>query len=230
MAQAPSPEDLTDIVAIDGPAGAGKSTVARMVARRLNYAFLDTGAMYRAATWWALHNGVDLHDPEALIAATKSMHYKVRVEDGDQRIFVGEHDVTHAIRSQEVTREIHRLDQIPEVRAQLVALQRKMAAPQPTVAEGRDMGTVVFPTAKCKVFLEASIDERTRRRADELEQKGHTVDREQLRQAIARRDEQNRTRAVAPLRPAEDAVIIDTTHMTLDEVVDKIVNLSEQTA
>lgn len=219
-------DTITDIVAIDGPAGAGKSTVARRVADRLGFAFLDTGAMYRAATWRAMARGVSFDDPAAVAESTCAMRLDMTEENGAKRIYVDGEEVTDAIRSPEVTRQIYRLDENAEVRAHLVALQRGVGAMRPTVAEGRDIGTVVFPKAKCKVFMDASIDERARRRAAELGEKGAPVDLAILREEIRIRDEKNRTRAIAPLRRAEDAVLIDTTTMTIDEVVDRIVDLA----
>jgi len=217
---------ITDIVAIDGPAGAGKSTVARRVADRLGFAFLDTGAMYRAATWRAMARGIRFDDPAAVAESTRAMRLDMVDENGAKKIYVDGEEVTDAIRSPEVTRQIYRLDENAEVRAHLVALQRAVGAVRPTVAEGRDIGTIVFPKAKCKVFMDASIDERARRRAAELAAKSVPVNMEVLREEIRVRDEKNRTRVIAPLRRAEDAVLIDTTTMTIDEVVDKIVDLA----
>ncbi|HNR29604.1 MAG TPA: (d)CMP kinase [Candidatus Hydrogenedentes bacterium] len=220
--------NITRIVAIDGPAGAGKSTTARRVARALGFAFLDTGAMYRAATWCALHNGADLDAPDALAASTEAMELVMNETNGEQRVAVGGVDVTDAIRTPEITRLIYKLDQNPAVRRRLVALQREIGARGPTVAEGRDIGTVVFPEAACKIFLDASLEERTRRRARELESKGVAVDLEALRAEIHDRDEKNRTRRDSPLKQAEDAVLVDTTDMTPDEVVDAIVRLARE--
>jgi CMP/dCMP kinase len=216
----------TYIVAIDGPAGAGKSTVARRVAERLGYAFLDTGAMYRAATWRALAFGLDLDDPEAMAESTRLMRLDLNERPNGLQVVVDGQDVTEAIRSPEVTRLIYKLDENPAVRARLVEQQRAFAAKRSTVAEGRDMGTVVFPEAKCKVFLDASLDERARRRAAELRSKGLEVDMDALREEVRVRDEKARTRAVAPLRRAEDATLLDTTRLTIDEAVEKILDLA----
>ncbi len=216
-------DTLTRIVAIDGPAGAGKSTVSRAVARALGFAFLDTGAMYRAATWWAMRQGVDLADSEALTASTAAMDLELIPEDGKLRVRVGDHDVTDAIRTSTVTNNIRNLDGIQGVRDHLVRLQREFAAKQPTVAEGRDMGTVVFPKARCKIYLDASLDTRAKRRADELAEKGETPAWETLRDEIHARDENDRNRKVAPLQVAEDAYMLDTTGMTVDDVIAAIV-------
>jgi len=222
------PERITEVMAIDGPAGAGKSTAARRLAKLLGFAFLDTGAMYRAATWRALDRGVDLDDHAALARSTQQMDLRIDESDGAQTVLVDGRDVTEAIRSPEVTREIYRLDAIPEVRAHLVELQRHVASLRPTVAEGRDMGTVVFPRAKCKFYLEASLDERARRRFEELRSKGIEVDFQALRDEIESRDLKTMTRAISPLRPADDAVRIDTTHLTLDQVVDQMAAVARQ--
>jgi cytidylate kinase len=219
-------ESLVDIVAIDGPAGAGKSTVAREAARRLGMRFLDTGAMYRAATWWAMHSHVSFRDTGALAESTRTMPLELIERDGGLIVRVGGTDVSQAIRTPEVTRNIRHLDGVPAVRAHLVQLQREFAARGPTVAEGRDMGTVVFPKARCKIFLDASIGERALRRALELEAKGHPVDRAALEAEIAARDDNDRNRAVAPLRAAPDATIVDTTGKSLDAVVNEIVALA----
>lgn len=221
------PDLLVDVVAIDGPAGAGKSSVAREAAARLGMAFLDTGAMYRAATWRALEQGVALDDADALVESTRAMALELRPDDGGLRVFVDGRDVSAAIRTPEVTRNIRHLDGIAGVRSRLVELQREFAARGPTVAEGRDMGTVVFPRARCKIFLDASVDERTRRRTLQLEAEGRTVDVSALRAEIAARDHNDRSRSIAPLRPAEGATILDTTGMAFDDVANEIARLAK---
>ncbi|MBM3289712.1 MAG: (d)CMP kinase [Candidatus Hydrogenedentes bacterium] len=222
------PRTIADILAIDGPAGAGKSTVARRAAGALGFAFLDSGAMYRAATWNAMHRGVAWDDADALASATRAMQLEL-IEDADgARVLVDGQDVSRDIRTPEVTRHIARLDHNPEVRAHLVELQRAFGARGRTVAEGRDMGTVVFPNAKCKVYLDASIDERARRRALEFEAKGVAFDASTLREDIRVRDEKDMTRDVAPLRRADDAVLLDTSRMTTDDVVAAIVALARE--
>lgn len=215
---------ITDVVTIDGPAGAGKSTVARRAAERLGYAFLDTGAMYRAATWRALEHNAPLDDPEALANVTREMDLDMRSED---KVIVDGVDVTQAIRSPEVTRNIHYLADNQAVRDVIVAQQRRIGAKGPTVAEGRDIGTIVFPKARCKIYLDASPEERARRRAGDMEAAGHAVDLDELAREIRERDERDRNRAVAPLVRADDAVEIDTTGMTPDETVDTVVALVE---
>ena len=220
------PNTITDVVAIDGPAGAGKSTVARRAAQQLGYAFLDTGAMYRAATWWAMDQRIDLDDPQALARAVRHMPLEIREQDRGPKIIVDGRDVTQAIRSPEVTRRIDKLAGLPAVRVHLVARQRAVGVRGPTVAEGRDIGTVVFPKAKCKIYMTASLDERARRRAADLEAQGRSVDLDALREEIRARDDESLTRRESPLRRAEDAILLDTTSMTLDQVVDRIVELA----
>lgn len=213
------------VIAIDGPAGAGKSTVARRVAERLNYAFLDTGAMYRAATWRALNHRIPWHDRDALIASTRAM----ALEFKDGRVRVDGQDVTDEIRTAEVTRNIRHLDGIPEVRAQLGSLQRRIGTARPTVAEGRDMGTVIFPDAVCKVYLDAGLEERARRRAAQLSEQNSQVDVKEVLTEIEARDANDQTRDAAPLRAAPDAHRIDTTGLSVEEVVERIVQLVEGT-
>lgn len=214
---------LTQIVAIDGPAGAGKSTAARRAARELGFAFLDTGAMYRAATWRVLEKGVPLDDPAAVAASTQAMALQLEETPAGIHVTVDGEDVTRAIRTAAVTRNIYHIDQNPAVRSHLVVLQRAFARKRPTVAEGRDMATVVFPQARCKIYLDASLEERARRRTLELQSQGTAAEIEEVRREIAERDEKSRTRAVAPLRRAPGALLIDTTGMRLEDVVDRIV-------
>jgi cytidylate kinase len=217
MNQSIDPRTLTNVITIDGPAGAGKSTLAKRIASELGYAFLDTGAMYRSATWWAIHNAVDMTDREALTESTHSIPLQMKNVDGSLIVQVDSIDVTREIRTPEITNAIKSLDGIPAVREKMVSLQRQIASQAPTVAEGRDMGTVVFPHAKAKIFLEASLEERTRRRARELEGKSIPFNIRELESEIHARDENDRNRAISPLKPAYDALIIDTSAMILDE-------------
>jgi cytidylate kinase len=196
------------------------------VAETLGAAFLDTGAMYRAATWWAMSQQVDLDDPDAVAAATESLPLELEDVKGRVRVTVDGRDVSEAIRTPGVTRLIHKLDENPRVRGCLVELQQQFGARGLTVAEGRDIGTVVFPKAKCKVYLDASLDERTRRRAAQLAEQGVDVGFHQLREELRERDRKNMTRDIAPLRKADDATCIDTTTMNLGDVVDAVVALA----
>lgn len=217
--------DGTQIVAIDGPAGAGKSSVSRQLARTLGFAFLDTGAMYRAATWRAMTHGICLDEPDAVTRSTQEMRLDMRESADGLRVFVDGTDVTDAIRTPEVTRNIYRLDQAPGVRRRLVALQREFGCRRPTVAEGRDIGTVVFPEARCKIYLDASIACRAERRARELEARGTAVDMAALMEEIRDRDEKSMTRLDSPLRRADDAVLVDTTDMSFEQVVARLLEI-----
>ncbi len=216
------------IVAIDGPAGAGKSTVARAVARRLDLLFLDTGAMYRAITWKALSEGLALDDADAMTRlARESQIALIPGEDGD-RVRIDGQDVTDAIRMPEVTRHVSQVAAHAGVREVLVDRQRELGKGGGVVAEGRDIGTVVFPQAPVKIFLVASPMERARRRAKDLEAKGHAVDLDELAAEIARRDAYDSNRAVSPLKAAEDAVRVDTDQLSAEQVVDRILEIARQ--
>jgi len=221
-------EPITQVVAIDGPAGAGKSTVARRVADALGFAFLDTGASYRAATWLAMQQGIDWDDLAALEATVATMELTLDASQHPPRVTVNGEDVTRAIRARELTGNIHRIADRPELRAHLVALQRDLARPRPTVAEGRDMGTVVFPGARCKVYLDASVEERARRRAAELQAAGHEADEAAIQEEIAARDARDRARPVGALIQAQDAIPVDTTGKGIEEVVEEICALARE--
>ena len=212
----------TRVIAVDGPAGAGKSTTARSVAHRLGWSYLDTGALYRCVALQALERGVDLDDGDALakIAAALDVRFGV---GADTRVMLGERDVTTAIRAPELSQAASRVSAVPTVRAALVDLQRRSARPPGTVAEGRDMGTVIFPNAQLKVFLDADIGERARRRAQDLRDAGREDALADVRSQMSERDARDAGRAVAPLKPAADAMVLDTTHLGLDEVVERIV-------
>lgn len=207
------------VIAIDGPAGAGKSTVARRVSQLLGLLFLDTGAMYRALTWKALQQGLDLADEGALARLARESRIELVASDGGDRVRIDGRDVTDAIRSPEVTRRVSEVARVPAVREHLVALQQAMGQGGGVVAEGRDIGTVVFPAADLKIFLVASPAERARRRARDLEKAGHAVDLASLEAEIARRDSLDSNRAHSPLRPAADAVLVDSDRLSADEVV-----------
>lgn len=209
------------VVTIDGPAGAGKSTVARTVAERLGWRFLDTGAMYRAVTLAALRRGVDLERRAEVAALARSL----RVELPPGRVLLDGEDVSDAIRTRDVTGSIRHVADNPEARAVLNGWQRAFAAAHDTITEGRDQGTVVFPDALCKLFLTASLDERARRRREELEARGEPARVSEIRDEIRRRDERDRARAVAPLAPAPDAIEVDTTGLPLEAVIGRVLEL-----
>lgn len=218
----------TQIIAIDGPAGAGKSSTARMVAQKLGFAFLDTGAMYRAATWWALHNSCDLDNADALAQSTAEMQLDIREENGQQQVTVNGTDITDAIRTTEITRQIYKLDQNSAVRRQLVALQRQFGERSPTVAEGRDIGTVVFPNAKCKIYMDASPEVRAKRRMLQMQEKGMSADYDAILQDIVERDTLAMQRDDSPLCKAEDAILLDTSNLNFEEVVNAIITIARE--
>ncbi|MEW9669721.1 (d)CMP kinase [Ammoniphilus sp. 3BR4] len=215
-------------IAIDGPAGAGKSTVAQLVAKQIGFTYIDTGAMYRALTLMALEKNVSLDNEESLLEILRSMTILLKQELNEQKVFIGDREVTEEIRHPEVTRNVSLVAKHPLVRHKLVDMQRNMAAEQNVVMDGRDIGTHVLPNAQVKVFLTASIEERALRRYKDLQQKGHTPDLEQLKDEIARRDQLDSERETAPLRCAEDAIVVDSTGLTIDQVVDKIVALFKE--
>lgn len=210
-------------IAIDGPASSGKSTVARIVAKLFDYTYLDTGAMYRAATYLALQYQVDPEDSAAIIALLDQFPISFgRNEKGEQLVFVGDVDITHAIRENQVTNHVSWVSALAPIREKLVDLQRKIAAQGGIVMDGRDIGTVVLPNAELKIFLIASVEERALRRFKENKEKGISTDLERLKEEIALRDHKDSTRAVSPLRAAEDAITFDTTGVSIEGVVEFI--------
>lgn len=213
------------VVAVDGPVGSGKSTVARRVAARLGYVYLDTGAMYRAVGLLATEAGVALDDEEAVVALARSAGLSF---GGDGRLFAGERDVSDAIRTLEMGAAASRVSALPGVRGLLVEEQRRLAGDTDIVMEGRDIGTNVFPDAAVKVYLTARPDVRAARRAAELRAKGDEVDEAQVLAALLVRDRRDSTRAVAPLRRAADAVELDTSGLTLDEVVEAVAGIARR--
>jgi cytidylate kinase len=215
------------IVAIDGPAGSGKSTVARGVARRLGFAHLDSGALYRAVTLLALEDGIDPRDGEALARLAAEISLDLRDHQSVQ-VLVDGRDVSEEIRAPAVTLASSTVAAHPEVRSALLEKQRSLIAAGNYVVEGRDIGTVVAPTAAVKVFLTANPNERARRRAAELEQRGHPAEADAVRTLLEQRDLLDTTRSAAPLRPAEDAVEVDTTRLSPEAAIERVVELVEQ--
>ncbi|MGI6604365.1 MAG: (d)CMP kinase [Firmicutes bacterium] len=216
-------------VAIDGPAGSGKSTVARRVARELGYLYIDTGAMYRAVTLQALRRGVPIDDPVALECLARETRVEfVSQEDGVQAVYLNGEEVTRALRSPEVNEMVSHVAKVPGVRRELTRLQQKLGAAGGVVMDGRDVGTVVLPQAEVKVFLTASIEERVRRRLREMEDRGYPVSTVAVKREVLARDCEDESRALAPLKPAADAVLLDSTYLSVNQVVKKIVSLVRQ--
>lgn len=207
-------------IAIDGPASSGKSTVAKIIAKDFNYTYLDTGAMYRAATYMALRNHLTENDVDEIVTLLETYSVSFgRSENGEQLVFVGDVDVTHPIRENEVTNNVSWVASIPEVREKLVHLQQLIAAQGGIVMDGRDIGTVVLPDAELKIFLVASVEERAERRYKENLEKGIPTDLETLKKEIAERDYKDSHREVSPLKPAADSIHFDTTGIGIAEVV-----------
>ncbi|MDR7420075.1 MAG: (d)CMP kinase [Armatimonadota bacterium] len=213
------------VIAIDGPTASGKSTVARAIARRLGLEYLDTGAMYRSVALVATQQGLDLNDAPAMTRLASTLRIESRPNGAGDRTLVDGRDVTEAIRAPEVSTAASVVSALPGVRAALVARQRERAASGGIVMEGRDIGTVVLPDADLKIFLEATLEARARRRHAELQARGVSISLEEVQRQEAERDRRDATRTHSPLRPARDAVVIDTTALTPDEVVGTILRL-----
>ncbi|HYD47945.1 MAG TPA: (d)CMP kinase [Terriglobales bacterium] len=216
------------VVAIDGPGGAGKSTVSRLLAQALGYRYVDTGAMYRVIGVLAAERGIGLDDAARLAALCDQTEIDFVDRDGKPRVLAGERDFTEVIRTAEAAQHASRYSTVAAVRDHLVARQRAMGAAGGVVMEGRDIGTVVFPDAALKVFLDASAGERARRRAQELHGTVSATDIEKMARDIEERDTRDRTRAHSPLRAAEDALIIDTTASSIDAVVKELLSLARE--
>jgi CMP/dCMP kinase len=219
----PSERGSRPIVAIDGPSGAGKGTIARAVATRLRYRHIDTGAMYRALAWKAIYDGMDLSDEAALSALAG----RINLDVAEGRVRVDDHDIAAAIRTPEIDAAAAVVARYPRVREALIARQRALGAAGGVVMEGRDIGTVVFPGAEVKIFLDASPEERARRRATDP---SHTAGRgvaaiQDVATALEERDRSDRTRAASPLTQASDAVVIDTTTLSIEDAVEKVMEI-----
>jgi CMP/dCMP kinase len=215
-------------IAIDGPAAAGKSTIAKKIAKTLNYIYVDTGAMYRALTYKALNQKVSLIDEQALYDLLMETDIELRPSENGQLVFVDQQNVTAEIRNNEVTGSVSEVAKHRLIREEMVHRQQLFAKNGGVVMDGRDIGTHVLPNAEVKIFMIASVEERAERRHQENLQKGFPSDIEQLKEEIALRDKQDSERKVAPLKKAEDAIEIDTTSLTIDQVVDKIMSLVEE--
>ena len=207
------------IIAIDGPAGSGKSTAARNLARALGFRFLDTGAMYRAVTWKAIRDGIDLNDDEAMVELTGRTRLRLEPVDGMTRVFVDGVEVSDEIRSEAVSRAVYHVAGSRRCRGLIVGMQREFAAEGGVVAEGRDIGTVVFPDAELKFFLMADARERARRRVAQLAVKGERANVDDVLRDIEMRDRRDSERAVSPLKQAPDAIVVDTTDNSEEETL-----------
>ncbi len=212
------------IIAIDGPSGAGKGTIARAIARRLGFRHVDTGAMYRAVAWKALHAAIDLNDEGAVSTLAERVEFDV----SNGRVSVDGHDIGGAIRTPEMDAAASVVARQPAVRRVLVERQRALAVEGGTVMEGRDIGTVVFPRAQVKIYLDASPEERARRRATDPAHTSGTAAIQEVATALAERDRRDTTRAASPLAVAEDAVVIDTTALSIEEAVERVMEIVRQ--
>lgn len=208
------------VIAIDGPSGAGKSTAARLLAKRLGYIYIDTGAMYRAVGWKAVQEGIDLNDESALSSLSSRIDITITNDNENPRIYVDGMDVSGQIRTPEIGMAASEVSKSPSVRSRLLVLQRRLGEGGGVVMDGRDIGTVVFPDADLKFYLDADPAERGRRRYLELKSRGLDVDPDRITKEIIERDRQDSMRDIAPLRPAPDAVVIDSSSMSIDEVLD----------
>lgn len=215
-------------IAIDGPAGAGKSTIAKTVSKELGYIYVDTGALYRTVGLNALRKGVDTKDAEGVIATLDGLKVSLRFVDNEQRVFLGEEDVSSAIRQNEVSMAASNVSAIPKVREFLFDLQRDIAKNNNCIMDGRDIGTVVLPDAQIKLFLTASAEARADRRYKELVEKGQTVDYDVILKEIKERDYQDSHREIAPLKQADDAILVDSTEMDLPATINYMLNIIKE--
>ena len=212
-------------IAIDGPAGAGKSTIAKKVAKKMGYIYVDTGAMYRAMALFMIKQGIDPSDAPSIEEACKIADISIEYRDGEQEVLLNGENVNAYLRTEEVGNMASVTSVNAKVREKLVELQQKLAKTKDVVMDGRDIGTVVLPNAEVKVYLTASSMVRAQRRALELEAKGESADLSKIEADIIERDNRDMTRAISPLKQAEDATLIDSSYMTIDEVVEAILNL-----
>lgn len=209
-------------IAIDGPAGAGKSTIAKLVAKKLDYIYVDTGAMYRAIAYELVRTGVDIEDEQALTDACSKMKIEIKYEDNIQQVYMNGENFTPYLRTEETGNMASKSSAKAPVRAALLDIQRNMAVEHNVVMDGRDIGTNVLPNAETKIYLTASAEERANRRYKELTEKGEAADYDKIKADIIERDERDMNRDIAPLKQADDAVLIDSSNMTIEEVVNKI--------
>lgn len=209
-------------IAIDGPAGAGKSSIAKLVAKELSFVYVDTGAMFRTMAYYFLNHGIDTQDEAAVNANCDKIDIRIEYQEGTQHIYLNGQDVSDEIRQEEVGKNASVVAKYSNVRSKLLDLQRQMAASTDVIMDGRDIGTVVLPNAEVKIFLTASSRVRAERRYKELAEKGVECNIDEIEKDIIARDHQDMTREIAPLKQAEDAVLLDTSYMTIPEVVEAI--------
>ncbi len=212
-------------VAIDGPAGAGKSTIAKMVAKKLGFIYVDTGAMYRAMALHLLRKGIPATDSAAISAACEDADITIQYQNGEQVVLLNGENVNGLIRTEEVGNMASSSSTNGDVRKKLVALQQKLAKTAEVIMDGRDIGTVVLPDADVKIYLTAGSDVRAKRRFDELTAKGEICDLQKIEKDIIERDERDMNREISPLKQADDAILVDSSYMTIEEVVEKIISL-----
>ncbi len=211
-------------IAIDGPAGAGKSTIAKLVAKEKGFIYVDTGAMYRAIALYLIRNNVALDDSESMVKFASQAEVSIKYVDGQQQVILNGENVNGLIRTEEVSKMASVSSAVPEIRTMLLELQRKLARENDVVMDGRDIGTNILPNAQYKIFLTASAEERANRRYKELVERGEECDYEKIKADIIERDERDSNRATAPLKQAEDAILVDSSNMTIDEVAKTIID------
>lgn len=221
---------MSFIIAIDGPAGSGKGTVANRIANELNLVNIDTGATYRCLALAVLRAGVEINDTENILKVFDSISIEIQGTNQEQTIVLNNEDVTQKIRSFEVTQVVSQISAIPEVRLRLVEFQRMLANNKNVIMDGRDIGTYVFPNADVKIYLDASLEERAKRRYEENLEKGIDASYEEVLENIRMRDRQDKAKEIGALKVADDAIIIDSTNMTIDEVVNKVKEIIKQKA
>ncbi|MBR3834237.1 MAG: (d)CMP kinase [Lachnospiraceae bacterium] len=217
-------------IAIDGPAGAGKSTIAKQVAKKLGYIYVDTGAMYRAIAHYLVQNNIDIENNDELKSACESINIAIKYEDDAQQVYLNGENVTPFLRTEETGNMASKSSAKAPVREALLGLQREMAKDYNVVMDGRDIGTNVLPDAEVKIYLTASSKERANRRYKELIEKGEVTDLDKIEADIIERDERDMNREIAPLKQADDAVLVDSSYMTIDEVVARIMSEAEKIA
>lgn len=215
-------------VAIDGPAGAGKSTIAKLVAKELQFIYVDTGAMYRAIALYMLRKGIAKEEEEAIAAACEEIDIEICHKQGAQQVLLNKEEVSLQIRKEEVGNMASAVSVYPCVRKKLLALQQNIAAENDVIMDGRDIGTCILPQAQVKIYLTASVKTRAERRFQELEQKGVSCDIEEIKKDIEERDYRDMNREISPLKQADDAVLVDSSDMTIEQVVARIVEICEE--